>query len=439
MMDRIIEALNKRSELAGWTLRHVKTRSAQVYAVPQGIEAQRAVDEERYLIDVLRNNTGAEGSPAMGSGDVSLLPGDDIDLAIGQAVLVAGLVANPVHRLPEPAALPEVQLSDPDLKKDASAVMMGLMQRIRSAAEHPQVRLTAVECSGEICHTHLINSRGIDAEQEETQIELEFVLHTRKDGSEAETFHVMRRRRVSDLDIEAVVENQMRYTIDALHAEAPASWQGPVVLREDALATFLAGDQLNGSVIRTLSSGEAKYAGFSSWEPGKSVFRGEVVGDPLTVWANRSLPFGNNSDRFDAEGLPAQRLALIRDNEFVGFSASQRYADYLQIPATGAFGNIELPAGKSPASALLAEPFVEIVQFSWFNPDPITGDFATEIRFGYLVQDGKRKPFKGGQLVGNYMDALANVRWSAETGFFGGYLGPRTARFNELKIAGYGS
>jgi len=127
---------------------------------------------------------------------------------------------------------------------------------------------------------------------------------------------------------------------------------------------------------------------------------------------------------------------LIRDNEFVAFAASQRYADYLQIPATGAFGNIELPPGKTRASALLVEPYIEIVQFSWFNPDPITGDFATEIRFGYIVKNGIRKPFKGGQLVGNYMDALANVRWSAEMGFFGSYLGPQTARFNELKIAG---
>jgi len=128
-------------------------------------------------------------------------------------------------------------------------------------------------------------------------------------------------------------------------------------------------------------------------------------------------------------------VALIRDNEFVSFAASQRYADYLQIPATGAFGNVELPAGKAPAAELLAEPYLEVVQFSWFNPNPVSGEFSTEIRFGYLVENGSRKPFKGGQLIGNYMDALADVRWSAETGFFGAYLGPHTARFKELKVA----
>ncbi len=437
MLIQIMEALRKRSDLVGWTVRHVQTRGAQVYAVPQGIESQRAVADERYLIDVLRNRTTADGSPAVGSGEASLLPGEDISRAIEQATLVAGLVANPVHSLPGPAQFPDVPLCDVDLQKDASAVMLEVMERIRAAAaRYSEVRLSAAECFGEVCNAHLVNSRGIDAEQESTQIDIEMVLHSRKGDRESETFDERRRRRVADLDLEAAIEDRVHYTLDSLEAETPPSWQGPVILRNEALNVYLAGDHIRGTVIQTFASAASKYAGVSPWEVGKSVFRGEVRGDPLTVWANRCMPYGSASNRFDAEGLSAQRIELVHENEFAAFAAGQRYADYLQIPATGAFGNIELPAGKIPASVLLVEPYVEIVQFSWFNPDLISGDFATEIRFGYLVENGIHKPFKGGQLVGNYMDALANVRWSAETGFFGNYLGPHTARFNELKIAG---
>jgi predicted Zn-dependent protease len=440
MVNQIVEALNKRTDLAGWTVRHVRTHGTQIYAVPKGIESERAVYDERYLIDVLRNTSAQDGSPAVGSGNASLLPGEDIPSAIEQATLVAGLVANPVHGLPGPAAMPEVPLCDAGLQKDASGAMRLIMENIRTAAgKYPEVRLTAAESFGELQTTHLVNSRGLDVEQETTQVDIEFVLNGRKGGREAETFEAYTRRRISDLDLEGVIQSKARCTLDALSAGAsPASWQGPVVLSGDVLAVFLAGDDLNGSVIQTLSSAASKYSRMSPWEIGQPVFKGDVNGDPLTVWANRQLPFGSASDCFDAEGLPAQRLDLIHENTLGAFSASQRYADYLQIPATGAFGNIELPAGKTPAARLLAEPYVEIVQFSWFNPDPITGDFATEIRFGYLVENGQRKPFKGGLLVGNYMDALANVRWSAETGFFGAYLGPQTACFNELKIAGEG-
>lgn len=80
-------------------------------------------------------------------------------------------------------------------------------------------------------------------------------------------------------------------------------------------------------------------------------------------------------------------------------------------------------------------PHVEIVEFSWFNPDTITADFSCEIRLGYVVEGKKRTPFKGGLLVGNLLDALANANWSSETDFYGDYLGPTTARCNELTVA----
>lgn len=437
MLKQIVDALNKRTDLAGWTVRHVQSREAQVYAVPQGIESQRKVDGERYLIDVLRSTSTADGSPAVGSGDAALLPGEDIGRAIEQAALVAGLVSNPVYGLPGPAEFPDVPLCDDKLQKNSIDTMIGAMERIQAeAARHPEVRLTAAECFGEIRHVHLVNSRGIDAEQESTSVEVEYVLHSRRGDEERETFNDIIRRRVSDLNLEASIQDRVQYTLDSFSAQQPVPWQGPVVLRGDTLALFLAGDDLNGSVIQTLASASAKYAQFSAWEVGKPVFRSEVKGDPLTVWANRVLPYGTGSNRFDPEGLPARRVQLIHENLLSTFSASQRYAEYLKIPSTGAFGNIELPPGTTPASDLLAEPYVEIVQFSWFNPDTITGDFATEIRFGYLVENGIRKPFKGGQLVGNYMDALSDVRWSQETGFVGGYLGPQTARFNDLRITG---
>jgi predicted Zn-dependent protease len=437
MLNEIIEALNGRSDLAGWTVRHLRNRGAQVYAVPGQIESQRLVNVEQYKIDVLRQTSDPNGNEVMGSGDATLLPGEDIQTAIEKAVLTAGLVANPVYSLPASASLPDVPLVDANLQNDPSAVTRDMMEHIQIAAsKNRAVRLTAAECFGEIHTTHLINSRGIDAEQEATQINVEFVLHSERGENDVETFTEMGRRRVEDLHLEDAIEQRVRHTLDLFDVMPPPSWQGSVVLRNEALAMFMAGEPLAGGVLQALGSAGSKYAKVSPWEIGKSVFRGDVRGDPLTVWANRCLPFGINSNRFDEEGLPAQRVSLIRENELVAFAANQRYADYLNLPATGAFGAVELPAGQVKSTELLAEPYVEIIQFSWFNPDTITGDFATEIRLGYLVQNGVRKPFRGGQLVGNYLDALADVRWSAETGFFGNYLGPHTARFNDLKIVG---
>jgi PmbA protein len=325
---------------------------------------------------------------------------------------------------------------DDAIKNDGAAALDGMMETLReAAAKHKGIRLTSGEAFGDLIRTHLVNSRGIDAEQEETRIHMEFILQSKKGERNSETYKELTRRRVQDLHIAGEVEERSRYTLDLLEGETAPNWDGPVVLRGEVLATMMTGDTLVPSVIRSLAGGDSKYAKISPWEIGQSVFRGEVTGDPLTLWANRSIPYGLLSNRFDAEGLPAQRVEIIRDNKLVTFSASQRYADYLSIPATGDFGVAEVAAGKTPLADLLTEPYIEVSMFSWFNPDPISGDFATEIRLGHLVKDGKATPFKGGQLIGNVLDALANCRWSAETGFFGTYSGPAAVRFNQLKVA----
>ena len=115
------------------------------------IESQRLVNVEQYKIDVLRQTSDADGNQAVGSGDATLLPGEDIQTAIEKAVLMAGLVANPVHTLPGPASFPDVPLIDRDLQNDPSAVTKEMMERIQAtAAKNPDVQLTAAECFGEV-------------------------------------------------------------------------------------------------------------------------------------------------------------------------------------------------------------------------------------------------------------------------------------------------
>jgi PmbA protein len=437
MLQKIIEALKGRNELSGWSVRHNVTREAQVYLVGQKTESQRLTGEENYRIEVFRQKTDADGKVGMGTGEITMLPDGDVAEAIDKASLVAGLVSNPVYTLPAPAPIPDVPLLDETLNRDPLGALDGATREMLAAASKLEnVRLTSAEAFAEIQTVHHINSRGVDVEQTTSNVSLEFVLQTKQGEHEVETFREWTRRRASDLNIEAEVTRNARFTRDLLEVGAPPNWQGPVVMRDNLLATFVAGDHLAAGVLQSLGLAAMKYAKASTWEVGQSVFRGEVTGDPFTVWANRTIPYGIASNRFDVDGLPAQRVELIRDNKLVTFAANQRYADYLGLPPTGAFGGVELPAGKWEPASLLEEPYVEIALFSWFNPDNITGDFSSEIRLGYLVENGTRKPFRGGQLVGNFLDALANVRWSKETGFLGHYLGPTTARFGNLKVTG---
>jgi PmbA protein len=440
MLDSILTALNRRQDLQAWSVRHVAQRGAQLYAIGAQVEARRAVDREYFVIDVLRD-TGTTDTPACGTATITVLPDADVDGALDEAALMAGLVRNPPHTIPAPAAIPDVPLADGELQTaaDRSTALERLHDRLQHAVTHyPPVRLTAAEFFADETTTHLINSRGLDAAQTATSVAAEWVLINRSVGQETEAFSEMTRRRAADIDIESEVALRAQSTIDLLQAAPAPHYTGPVVLRGETLSNFMCGDRVvtGNGLFAVLGSAQSKFSQISKWEIGQSIMRGDVLGDPLTVWATRQLPYGTQSNRFDDEGLPAQRVLLVEDNILRAFTAGQRYADYLSLPTTGAFGNIEMPPGRTAPADLLAGPHVEIVAFSWFNPDPITGDFSTEIRLGYVVDAEGRRPFKGGLLIGNVLDALANVRWSRETEFEGNYLGPAAARFAQLTVAG---
>jgi len=437
MLEKIKQILDNHQEIKSWSISHQKTDGTQQYDIGKTREAIRQVSTECYKVDVLCDSLDGEGKSSCGVGTVTLLPGDEIQEMIEQAVLTAKLVHNQPFDFPDPGELPKVELADSVYLKDPKGALDNTISTIMEISSLiPGVRISAAECFGQERQTHLLSSKGIDANQNDTEIYIQWVVIAGKGEDEVESFAEIYSRRLADLNLDEEVKRRAQYTADLLKTETAPSRTGPVIVRGGTLAGMLAGEVYFGSMIQLLSSAENKYTGETPWKIGKSIFREEVKGDPLHVFANRQLPYGMNSSVFDSEGIPAQRVSLIQDNQLKTFIASQRFAHYLNLPVTGDFGNLEMSAGSTPTADLVADSHIEIADFSWFNPNPITGDFASEIRLGYLVENGERKPFRGGLLIGNLLDALADVTWSSEIGFYSNYLGPSAARFNNLQVAG---
>jgi PmbA protein len=437
MLGKIQKALEINQDIKAWIIRHEIINGSQQYDLKEGTEAVREVNSELYTIDVLCDTPDNDGNLSSGLGSASILPGGEIEQELEKAVITAKLVHNEPYDFAEPASIPDLALVDEKYLKNPTGELQGVLRSLKdTTSSYPHIRLTAAEVFGQEKNLHLVSSKGIDVHQKTTDVYLQWVYIGGSGDEEVETFAEIYRRRISDLKLEEEAALRAQYTSDLLIAESASSYTGPIFVQGGTLAVMVAGEMLAGSLFQMLSSASMKYSGETPWEIGKSIFRDQVKGDTFQVWANRTLPFGMESSAFDNEGTPGQRIALIQDNKLESYIADQRFAHYLDIPVTGAFGNLEVQAGNTTKSDLQAEPHVEIAEYSWFNPNPITGDFACEIRLGYVVDGNERKPFKGGMLVGNLLDALADVKWSSETGFYGNYQGPRSARFNNLKIAG---
>jgi len=432
MLERLTKALQARNDVKAWSVQQSFSRGTQQYEMPGMTEARRHVDNETYTVTVLRETPDADGNPGCGEGRLTILPGADIEHVLDEAALMAGMVHNPPYDFVEKASLPAVDLADPVILEDPDKGMQQALKELQDTTEaFPSVRLTAAECFAEETGTTFINSKGMTGDQKGTRVHLEWVFIAGEGDGEVETFVELDRRRFEDLKLNEEVSRRAQYATDLLSAGPAPDYEGPVIIRGGTLA-----DVMNAQVIQILSSATFKFSGETPWDIGKPIVPGDVTGDPVTIYANRLLPFGTGSNRFDADGVPAQRVKLIGNQVLQAWTARKQFADYLGIPATGTPGNIELAAGTTTESELLAGDHIEAAEFSWFNANPISGDFACEMRLGYEVKDGKRRAFKGGLLVGNVLAMLADVTLSQETGFYRKYAGPVTARFNQLKVAG---
>jgi predicted Zn-dependent protease len=486
-LEIITQALERRPGVSDWQVQRTLKRSVQLFQIGSKTEARRLVSTDQVQIKVYNDHPphnqaglmaaggagrvpeeGHRGSQApsgdfnrcFGSNDSVGMAGTTTPLARGassrillveeimdqarlerdleEAVFIAGLTDNPPYSLPEPPinGFPIVETTDSLLAGSDDArlkVLETLRERLLAAiASEPNIHLSSAEWFATISEIRLCNSRGILAGRSETEISCDLVLLASNDEQIAEYHTAPQRRRLADLDIEGIVHRSARYARDSLRANLTSTHRGPVVISGEALVDLFA-------PLIFHSSAQAAYQSMSRFALGCPICgEQEVQGDRLTLISNALLPYGQASMPFSEEGLPGERLVVIKDHQLQAWWAGQRYADYLNISPTGSFANIEIPPGTHPMQDLLdgTGPIYQLVAFSWLNPDELTGDFVAEIKLGYRLGHGHITPIKGGSLSGNLFGALAAARFSQEMQFTGGYLGPAATRFEWSSISG---
>jgi len=83
------------------------------------------------------------------------------------------------------------------------------------------------------------------------------------------------------------------------------------------------------------------------------------------------------------------------------------------------------------------KPVYQLLRFSTFLPNRVTGDFSGEIRTGYRMHpDGAVHPIRGGAVSGNVREAFQHAFFSKELVQREGYCGPAGIYLKNVKIGG---
>jgi predicted Zn-dependent protease len=295
------------------------------------------------------------------------------------------------------------------------------------------VELSASEVFCDYRRVRLVNSRGLDLSREDTSVYTEYVLLAKGAAAdEIEVYQSKRARRVDDLALDEAIESDVQATQDSLRAALPTTEIVDVVLGgqgvEEIFDAFVAH-----------ASGPGAFEGWTRFKAGAPILA-EAAGDRLTIVSDATLPGALGTFAFDDVGLPGGRHVVVADGVFQARVNEQRYACWLEEPATGAWGNTVVSSGTTPEAELLvpgARPLYHLLRFSQLSPHAYSGAFSGEIRLGYRVEpDGRRTPIRGGSVSGVVFDAFQRARLSVERTVKGRTHAPRAVRLDRVQITG---
>ena len=173
------------------------------------------------------------------------------------------------------------------------------------------------------------------------------------------------------------------------------------------------------------------FRGMSDWKIGDA-----VAPENMTVEAVKTLPNSSKNTAWDAEGAPIRDLTLIDHGKAAAYWGSRQFSQYLGLESSFEASNFSVSGGTESAADLRTGDYLEVVEFSDFQTDAITGDIAGEIRLGYLHQGGKVTPVSGGSVSGNVRELLNGFRFSKETRQYDSLLIPAVTRIQGVTVTG---
>ncbi|NVM29148.1 MAG: TldD/PmbA family protein [Candidatus Helarchaeota archaeon] len=344
-----------------------------------------------------------------------------IDSYIKTSQKLAKLNVTSKFNLPQPGqSYPNIKTAEDKVIADPEGVLQEKTEILQNVVQDlKQVQPTFGKLRIYISSKALRNSEDLSLTGSRTSLYLEYPLKAEAAGKLAEFWGRCDVKNSNQLDLQNRLSHWAGIATASLHTKVPPATKSitvifpPNVLRDAFFNTL--GSHSTG---RLLSEGISKFK------------KGEKVAiDEFTLIDNGLMAGGIAVANWDGEGNPQRVNQIIKDGIFENFLFDQKYAALKKTKSTGnglrtadgtisnSFTNLEINAGSESLDELIesVKYGVMIEEFSWLNPSAVTGDFGSEIRNGYLIENGKKKySIKGGNLSGNAFEMIKAIEGASK-------------------------
>ena len=428
MTDRTAEMLLeilRASGADGWELSDTQEEGWEFYFIRHALDQNRVKRVRHFDVRVYRS---MEDGRLLGSAGGEIQPTatrEQAEQAVAALLRNAAYVKNPAYTLNKPVDLPQQALPTVDVQ----AIAADFLSAMRELPETETEDVNSWELFVSSVRRRFVNSEGIDVTSVYPQSMAEVVVNARQQGREIELYRLYHSGGCDREQLKADLGETLRIGRDKLLAgDTPALGQADVLFSgSDACSLY--------EWFAQRVNARLKVMGFSSCEVDQPVSE-ELSGDRVTLRVLPALPNSSRNMAFDREGAPVEEATLIEDGVVRRFVGDRQFSQYLGLERSFIPGNYAVIGGTADEAELRAGDYLELVEFSDFQVNPVTGDIAGEIRLAYWHHNGQCRPVSGGSVGGSLLQLLKTMRFSKAQRQYNNMLIPSLTRLYGVSVTG---
>ena len=424
-LNEIIDIV-KASGADAWEITDTREEGWEFYFIRRRLDQNRAKLVEHIRVTVYKKS---EDGQFLGSASGEIAPTADEAEArsiVDGLLHNAAYVRNPFYTLNGPFEGMDQAGNEP---VDPAAVAKDFIEAVRAVPETATEDINSWELFVSAVNRRFVNSEGVDVTSAYPSCMLEAVINARRDGHEIELYRLYKSGGCDRETLSRDIGEVLRFGKDKLIAgNTPNLGKADVVFSTDAALEIY-------DWFATRMNAAFKARGLSDWEADKPVAEG-ATGDRITLTAVKRLPNSSRNAACDAEGAPVRETVLIQDGIAKRFLGNRQFSQYLGLTESFQPGNLTATGGSQSAEALRQGQFLEVVEFSDFQVNPMNGDIAGEIRLAYWHDGDTVTPVSGGSVTGTMADFAKTMRMSRELRQYDCWLIPAVTRLSGVTVTG---
>lgn len=353
---------------------------------------------------------------------------------------------DPYYSLPRPAeSYPQLDLEDPQMGEIPLEEKIELARQMERSGRSfdPLIKLTEQVSYEDVRYENAIaNTEGVLLSSKGGFCGGVAAFVAGKDGDLQTGFAVDFKRRVRDLDPEAIGREAAAKAVRMIGAQRLTTKRVPVVMDPYVVVSFL-------GMLSSALTAEAV-------QKGRSLFAGKVgqkvAAEEVSITDDGAKPDGILSMPFDGEGVPTQRTVLVENGVLKGFlhntytaakdgvlSTGNAVRGSYQSPPQLGSTNFYLAPGKWKPDDIIrdtGEGFYLTEVMGMHTANPISGDFSLGAA-GIWIHNGElTTPVRGMVIAGNILELLERVDAVGSDLRFFGSRGAPTIRVASLTVSG---